>query len=168
MRVRHRRAVLRPAHRRWHGPRHPLVAPLSAVIAARVGLSRVGLSFQIQYTLVYCSTLKILHFHFGRFSLLAVCRRWRSDRSIEMLMEAGFHSRWHKHGRKRKLLIDGFVASPPEPLRVSEFQAHLCTRLVTTIESRHHTRIWVLIARVLLASHTFAPYSQAEISSEVV
>jgi hypothetical protein len=39
---------------------------------------------------------------------------------------------------------------------------------MTTIESRHHTRIWVLIARVLLGSHTFAPYSQAEISSEVV
>ena len=38
----------------------------------------------------------------------------------------------------------------------------------TTIESRHHTRIRVLIARVLLGSHTFAPYSHAEISSEVV
>ena len=29
------------------------------------------------------------------------------------------------------------------------------------IESRHHTRIRVLIARVLLGSHTFAPYSHA-------
>ena len=38
----------------------------------------------------------------------------------------------------------------------------------TTIESGHHTRIRVLIARVLLGSHTFAPYSHAEISSEVV
>ena len=40
--------------------------------------------------------------------------------------KAGCHSRSLKHGRKRKLLIDGFrfVASPPEPLRVSEFQTH--------------------------------------------
>ena len=30
---------------------------------------------------------------------------------------------------KRKLLIDGFGASPPESLRVSEFQTHQCTRL---------------------------------------
>ena len=35
-----------------------------------------------------------------------------------------------KHGRKRKLLIEGFVASPPEPLRVSEFQAPYRTRLI--------------------------------------
>ena len=34
-----------------------------------------------------------------------------------------------KHGRNRKLLIHAFVASPPEPLRVSEFQTHQCTRL---------------------------------------
>ena len=44
----------------------------------------------------------------------------------------------------------------------------LADRQGTTIESRHHTRIRVLIARVLLGSHTFAPYSHAEISSEVV
>ena len=42
---------------------------------------------------------------------------------------AGFNCRSGKTGRKRKLLIDGFVASPPEPLRVSEFQTHRRTRL---------------------------------------
>ena len=40
--------------------------------------------------------------------------------------------------------------------------------LLTTIERWHHTRIRGRVARVLLGSHTFAPYSQAEISSEVV
>ena len=45
-------------------------------------------------------------------------------------MEAGFNSSSPKHGRKRKLLIDGFVASPPEPLRVSEIQAPYRTRLI--------------------------------------
>ena len=44
--------------------------------------------------------------------------------------KAGFNSRSAKTGRKRKLLIDAFVASPPEPLRVSEFQTHHGTRLI--------------------------------------
>ena len=38
----------------------------------------------------------------------------------------------------------------------------------TAIERWHHTRIRGRVARVLLGSHTFAPYSHAEISSEVV
>ena len=54
----------------------------------------------------------------------------RIDRSRCRADGGGFPLQVAKHGRKRKLLIDGFVASPPEPLRVSEFQAHLCTRLV--------------------------------------
>ena len=52
-----------------------------------------------------------------------------SSHKIEGLV-AGCNRGWAKTGRKRKLLIDGFVASPPELLRVSEFQTHLCTRLV--------------------------------------
>ena len=42
---------------------------------------------------------------------------------------AGFNSRSLKSGRKRKVLIDGLSLSPPEPLGVSEFQTHQCTRL---------------------------------------
>ena len=38
----------------------------------------------------------------------------------------------------------------------------------TAIERWHHTHIRGRVARVLLGSHTFAPYSHAEISSEVV
>ena len=39
---------------------------------------------------------------------------------------------------------------------------------LTAIERWHHTHIRGRVARVLLGSHTFAPYSHAEISSEVV
>ena len=42
---------------------------------------------------------------------------------------AGFNSSSDTHGRKRKLLSDGLSLSPPEPLRVSEFQTHQRTRL---------------------------------------
>ena len=42
---------------------------------------------------------------------------------------AGFNSRSLKSGRKRKVLLDGLSLSPPEPLGVSEFQTHQCTRL---------------------------------------
>jgi len=42
-------------------------------------------------------------------------------------VSAGFSSRWQKHRRKRKLLIDGFAAPQAKPLRVSKFQAHTGT-----------------------------------------
>ena len=54
-----------------------------------------------------------------------------ADRTTDrtLWVEAGFNSRSAKTGRKRKLLIDAFSAPQAEPLRVSEFQTHLRTRL---------------------------------------
>ena len=56
---------------------------------------------------------------------------WKSETHTRTTrVEAGFQlQRWRKHGRKRKLIIDGFSAPQAELLRVSEFQTHLRKRL---------------------------------------
>ena len=61
-------------------------------------------------------------------------------------------------------MLDSIGSAPGESLA----QRAAAVAFGTTIESRHHTHIRGRVARVLLGSHTFAPYSHAEISSEVV
>ena len=68
---------------------------------------------------------------FGRRALFSLSSELLLQQAVSRSNppQGGFQLQVAKHGRKRKLLIDGFAASPPEPLIVSEFQTHRRTRL---------------------------------------
>ena len=56
------------------------------------------------------------------------------------ICSVGFNSSCYKRGRKRQFLIDTFVTSPPEPLRVTKIQTPYRTRLIKARANPHERR----------------------------